>query len=126
MSNKRPDFKTEATLVRDHSVIGSVERPASPPRLALVRGLGAPRVYPLEAAETVIGRSTQAAICIESSLLSRRHLSIHKIGSEYRLTDLDSANGVYLNGVRIHSAGLHEGDAIQIGDLVFTFHEGSG
>ena len=112
--------------MREHSVVASMERPASPPRLALARGPGAPRDYPLSAAETVIGRSTQAGICIESSLLSRRHVAIHKVGPEYRLTDLDSANGVYLNGVRVHSAGLHEGDVIQIGDLVFAFHEGSG
>jgi hypothetical protein len=30
---------------------------------------------------------------------------------------------VYLNGVRAHSAVLHDGDTLQIGDVVFVFHE---
>jgi pSer/pThr/pTyr-binding forkhead associated (FHA) protein len=38
--------------------------------------------------------------------------------------DLESANGVYLNGVRVHSAGLFEGDTIQIGDVLLMFREG--
>ncbi|HWA76201.1 MAG TPA: FHA domain-containing protein [Polyangiaceae bacterium] len=126
MANIKPSFESESTLVKDHSVVGEAPRRATLPRLEMVRGLGAPRRWELTSEETVIGRSTQANICIESSLLSRKHAAIHKRGPEFRLTDLDSANGVYLNGVRVHSAGLHEGDTIQIGDAVFTFHEGSG
>jgi pSer/pThr/pTyr-binding forkhead associated (FHA) protein len=44
-------------------------------------------------------------------------------GPELQLADLDSANGVYVNGVKTHSAVLHEGDTIQIGDVVFVLHE---
>jgi pSer/pThr/pTyr-binding forkhead associated (FHA) protein len=40
------------------------------------------------------------------------------------VTDLNSSNGMYLNGVKAHSAVLHEGDQIQIGNVVFIFHEG--
>lgn len=126
MSNKGPEYNAEATLVRDHSVVAGVERPAAEARLVMLRGVGAPRVFALSAAETVIGRSNQANICIESDLLSRRHIDIKKAGAEFRLSDLGSANGVYLNGVKIHSARLHEGDTIQIGDVVLLFHEGSG
>ena len=124
MSQRKPDFEPEATLVKDHSVIGGVSREAVPPRLELVRGPMAPRTLPLGLDETVVGRSHQANICIESSLLSRRHVSIKKTGPEFRWRDLDSANGVFLNGVRVHSASLHEGDTIQIGDVVFVFREG--
>ncbi|MFZ5894552.1 MAG: FHA domain-containing protein [Myxococcota bacterium] len=124
MSKNKPEFDVESTLVKDHSVIAGFERAAVPPRLELVRGPQAPRTLPLGPGETVIGRSHQANICIESSLLSRRHIAIKKQGPEFRLNDLDSANGVFLNGVRVHSAGLHEGDTIQIGDVVFVFREG--
>lgn len=124
MSQRKPDFELEATLVKDHSVIGGLAREAVPPRLELVRGPDAPRTLALGPAETVVGRSHQANICIESSLLSRRHISIKRHGPEFRLSDLDSANGVFLNGVRVHSAGLRDGDTIQIGDVVFVFREG--
>lgn len=126
MTNNKPSFDSESTLVKDHSLVGAVDRPATLPRLEMVRGAGAPKRWDLTSNETVIGRSTQANICIESSLLSRKHAAILRQGPEFRLTDLDSANGVYLNGVRVHSAGLHEGDTVQIGDAVFTFHEGGG
>ena len=125
MSQDKPRFDYETTLVKDHSVIHGVSRAAVPPRLELVRGPEAPRTLALGPDETVVGRSHQANICIESSLLSRGHISIKKIGPEFRLNDLDSANGVFLNGVRVHSAGLHEGDTIQIGDVVFVFREGA-
>jgi pSer/pThr/pTyr-binding forkhead associated (FHA) protein len=126
VSKDKPDFDLETTVVKDHSVIAGVGRSAVPPRLELVRGPEAPRTLPLGLHETVVGRSHQANICIESSLLSRRHIVIKKTGPEFRLNDLDSANGVFLNGVRVHSAGLHEGDTIQIGDVVFVFREGAG
>ncbi len=126
MSTKKPEFEVEATLVKDHSVVAGVTRSAIPPRLELVRGPTAPRSLSLSGDEVVIGRSNQANICLESSLLSRRHALIRKLGPEFRLFDLESANGVFLNGVRVHSAGLHEGDTIQIGDVVLVFHEGSG
>jgi pSer/pThr/pTyr-binding forkhead associated (FHA) protein len=126
VANDKPSFDAENTLVKDHSLVGQVERPATPPALEMVRGAGAPKLWSLIGETTVIGRSNQANICIESSLLSRKHVEIRRRGPEFRLMDLDSANGVYLNGVRVHSAGLHEGDTIQVGDSVFIFHEGSG
>lgn len=126
MSTKKPEFDLETTLVKDHSVVSGLSRQATPPRLDLMRGPGAPRTLVLTGNEVVIGRSHQANICIESSLLSRRHAMIKQTGAEFRLSDLDSANGVFLNGVRVHSAGLHEGDTIQIGDVVLVFREGVG
>ncbi len=124
MSNKGPNFEAEPTLVREHSVVTELGRPASAPRLTQVRGPGAPREFVLAGEETIIGRSLQATICIESDLLSRRHAELRKLGAEYRLTDLNSSNGVYLNGVRVHSLSLHSGDSIQIGDCLFVFQEG--
>jgi hypothetical protein len=32
---------------------------------------------------------------------------------------------MFLNGIKTHSAVLREGDTIQMGDVVFVFHEGS-
>ena len=68
-------------------------------------------------------RSNQATLHIDSALLSRRHVAIKTNGPEHRLYDLDSANGVYVNGIKAHSAILHDGDTVQIGDVVLVFHE---
>ncbi|HET9954404.1 MAG TPA: FHA domain-containing protein [Polyangiaceae bacterium] len=118
-------FDGEVTVVREHSLVTACGRGAVSARLELMRGPGAPRVIPLAAVETVIGRSNQASVCLESHLLSRRHIALVPQGPGYRLQDLESANGVYLNGVKVHSAVLHEGDVIQIGDVLLVFHEGS-
>jgi pSer/pThr/pTyr-binding forkhead associated (FHA) protein len=32
---------------------------------------------------------------------------------------------VFLNGVKIHSATLREGDNIQLGDVIVIYHEGT-
>ena len=50
---------------------------------------------------------------------------LKKIGDEYACTDMESHNGVFLNGVKIHSATLREGDTIQIGDVILIYHEGT-
>ncbi len=98
-------------------------RSGKQPLLEQVRGPGAPRRFPLAVAETVVGRGQQANVTIDSALLSRRHVVFKRNGPELTLVDLDSANGVFVNGVKAHSAVLHEGDTIQIGDVVFVLHE---
>jgi pSer/pThr/pTyr-binding forkhead associated (FHA) protein len=125
VSQEKSGFDAEATLVKDHSVHSDLERRGKFPRLEQVTGPGAPRVIELLADEFVVGRSSQAGLCIESTLLSRRHVTFRRQGAEHRMLDLESANGVFLNGIRVHSAVLHEGDTIQIGDAVLVFHEGS-
>jgi pSer/pThr/pTyr-binding forkhead associated (FHA) protein len=93
------------------------------PTLEQIRGPGAPRRFALAIDETVVGRGQQANVTIDSALLSRKHVVFRRRGPELSLADLDSANGVYVNGVKAHSAVLHEGDTIQIGDVVFVLHE---
>ncbi len=122
-----PDEKSELDTTQAGSldIVSAIEQSRRKPRLEQVRGAGSPCSHVILLDETVIGRSSQATICIESTLISRKHVVITKNGAEFRCRDLDSANGVYVNGVKAHSAVLHDGDAIQIGDVVFVFHEGS-
>jgi len=69
-----------------------------------------------------IGRSTDNDIVIQDVLASRHHafLTQTPLGSEIR--DAHSVNGTFVNGVRVGSAILTEGDVVTIGnvDLVFT------
>jgi pSer/pThr/pTyr-binding forkhead associated (FHA) protein len=78
----------------------------------------------LERPELVVGRSCEADLQIDSSLISRRHLVLRRRGPEYEMEDLRSCNGVFLNGVRAHSAVLRDGDLLQVGEAVFIYHEG--
>jgi pSer/pThr/pTyr-binding forkhead associated (FHA) protein len=115
----------QTTTVAEHSPVPSVRRTKRPFLLEQVQGPGAPREFVLELEEIVIGRSFQAHICIDSSLISRRHIAVRRNGPEYVLADLESKNGMFLNGVKVNSAVLRQGDTIQIGDVVLVYHEGA-
>ena len=124
MSVPPDDFDSESTLVKDHSVATVRMRLKKVARLEQKEGPGAPRTHELELSETIVGRSSSAHICIDSQMISRKHISFEKTSERVTVTDLNSSNGMYLNGVKAHSAILHEGDQIQIGNVVFIFHEG--
>jgi pSer/pThr/pTyr-binding forkhead associated (FHA) protein len=119
-----PGHDREETRVREIE-IQAIDKFAYPHILEQLKGPGAPRNFALEKGEVRIGRASNADIQIDSLDLSRLHLSLTKRGSEWQCQDLDSANGVFLNGLRIHSAILRNGDHLQVGDVVLVFHEGS-
>jgi pSer/pThr/pTyr-binding forkhead associated (FHA) protein len=71
----------------------------------------------------VLGRSPQAQLILNSASLSRQHLRLEQRDGETYFFDLDSANGVFLNGVKAYSAILRDGDILELGDCAFVFHE---
>ena len=118
----------------DHEeLMTRVMRPASRPRprprrahlLELTEGQGAPRRVELKGDRLVLGRGEKVDITIESDEVSRQHATFTRLDDEYQVEDLDSRNGVYLNGLKVHLAILREGDEIQLGDVVYLYKEGS-
>lgn len=97
--------------------------PRRVPTLEQIRGPGSPRSYAVKKRSLLIGRSEQTDISIESATLSRHHMRLLEEDGEYSFIDLDSANGVYLNGVLAHAAVLREGDLLEFGEIAFIFHE---
>ena len=93
--------------------------------LEMVAGPGAPTEFVLEDEEIVIGRSSSADLQIRIEGLSREHVRLAREGNEYACHDAGSRNGTFLNGLRIHSAVLRDGDTLQIGSVVFKYHAGS-
>jgi pSer/pThr/pTyr-binding forkhead associated (FHA) protein len=89
--------------------------------LRQVRGPGAPAVHRLEAKTLVVGRSSDADLVLDSAQISRRHLELTKVGDDYRCRDLDSMNGMYVDGVKAVEVILRDGDTVQIGDVVFEY-----
>ena len=76
------------------------------------------KVFRIDALEHVLGRGSDAGFQINDHGVSRRHARIHRTPEGgFHLTDLGSTNGTYLNGVRIASAEVHEGDRVQIGTV---------
>ena len=70
-----------------------------------------------------LGRRDDNDVVIDDSQISRRHASLSWEEGEFVLRDLGSANGTFLNAVRITEPhALREGDAIGLGgDVMLSF-----
>jgi adenylate cyclase len=93
------------------------------PSLVFKDNQGSPITQPIERLPLTIGRISNNDIVIISGIVSRNHARIIKENERYYIEDLNSANGVFLNGIRIGKAPLKYGDEIKIGQTVLTFVE---
>jgi len=71
----------------------------------------------------LVGRSPDCDIVVDCQAVSRKHARIGCTSAEAWLIDLDSANGVLVNGVPLRSGSLKEGDTISIGSAVFSLRQ---
>jgi len=71
----------------------------------------------------VIGRSRSCELTLKSLDASRRHAEIVNVGDGYRIRDLGSTNGTFVNGDPVDERMLKTGDRIQIGGEFITFCE---
>ncbi|HZO27591.1 MAG TPA: ATP-binding cassette domain-containing protein [Chloroflexota bacterium] len=69
----------------------------------------------------VIGRSEGADIFVDNPTVSRRHALVECDERGCRITDLNSYNGTYVNGERVTTKALVDGDQIVIGNSVIYF-----
>lgn len=83
------------------------------------------RPIPLLQGANVIGRSAEAAIQIDSPGISRYHARISVAPEGVTLEDLGSKNGSYVNGTRVTTRRLSDGDQIRLGATVLTFRTAS-
>ncbi|RKI01696.1 FHA domain-containing protein [Corallococcus sp. AB038B] len=80
--------------------------------------------YPLGDVPITIGRADDQGICIPHRSLSRQHARIESSDGRFFVTDLQSKNGTFVNGVQIRRKELRPGDTLTLGDLVFLLtHE---
>jgi pSer/pThr/pTyr-binding forkhead associated (FHA) protein len=62
-----------------------------------------------------VGRKPENDLQIESPVISGQHLRLTREGEIYKIEDLNSTNGTYLNGRQISKAEVNHGDIIEIG-----------
>jgi len=101
--------------------------PVTPGQAALVavKGNDAGRSWPLGHKNVLIlGRGVSTDITIWDIRASRAHCRIDRHAGGYRISDLNSSNGTTVNGQRITSHELAEGDEVRIGATVLRFSTG--
>ena len=71
--------------------------------------------------DMLIGREPKCHIPLTISNVSREHAKLRFDGEEYRIVDLNSTNGTFVNNVRVSSCILRNHDQIRIGEAVIVF-----
>lgn len=109
----------------DESPTSEVEQPKAPAQEAPVRALvrqdgGGDLIYPI-GKRTTIGRTPDNDVQIDAPNVSRHHAVVLASAEYCRIEDLDSTNGVVVNGRRVVRQELHDGDTVVIGKTEFRF-----
>lgn len=82
----------------------------------------APPSYALGPTTTYVGRSPpDAGLMVTDAAVSRVHARIELAADGFLLTDLNSRNGIVVNGRLVLAATLHTGDLVQIGSVIYKF-----
>ena len=63
---------------------------------------------------------------LDDITVSRRHAEVRRDGALYRVCDVGSLNGTYINRDRVDEQELHEGDELQVGKFKLVFVFGTG
>jgi Nif-specific regulatory protein len=77
--------------------------------------------YFLTEAEVRVGRDPSNSLAISDLSLSRRHCLFCQEEDGYKIRDLDSRNGTFVNGGVVSERRLNHGDQISVGESVFVF-----
>lgn len=96
------------------------------PRLVAVNGSKKGATFPLASEEITIGRESASSISLNHASVSRRHCLIRREQDDFKLFDLDSYNGTFVNGIPVKEQTLIHADQLRIGsiELLFLTEEG--
>jgi ABC transport system ATP-binding/permease protein len=93
-------------------------------RLVISDNEGAMAVVPLARDEISIGRKEGNTIRLTERNISRQHCRIQRVNGGYLIRDLDSYNGVLVNGERVTGeVAVKPGDEIRVGDYTLLLEE---
>ena len=86
-----------------------------------VEGTAGRRMHDLSDEVVTVGRGQESTIFLDDVTVSRKHAEIVHGDRGYRIRDVGSLNGTYVNRVRVDAVDLRNGDEIQVGKYRFKF-----
>jgi signal transduction histidine kinase/pSer/pThr/pTyr-binding forkhead associated (FHA) protein len=94
--------------------------------LFVIQGADQGKRFELKAKPMALGRDHSNPIRLHDTEVSRRHAEVRPDDNSYRIVDLGSANGTFVNGQPVDQAPLRAGDRLQLGQTVMLFNAGNG
>jgi len=87
--------------------------------LLIISGPSVGKMFALDSKPKVIGREEDCDICIPGGDVSREHVRVEMgANGQVVVTDLGSTNGTYVDGIRVDSHSLRDGERFQLGSTV--------
>lgn len=80
-----------------------------------------PYRFQLDRRVVTLGRGSNNDIVIDCGSVSGTHAEMHRIEGGYELRDMDSTNGIKLDGERMPVIPLQSGLSVKLGDVAFDF-----
>jgi pSer/pThr/pTyr-binding forkhead associated (FHA) protein len=98
--------------------------PATPARLVVMTRPLSGQEFLLDDETLIVGRTSDNDIVLNHKSISRHHAKIIRDGQRYVVIDLQSANGVKVNGAEYRRVELKSGDVMSLGRLRLRFAAG--
>jgi signal transduction histidine kinase/pSer/pThr/pTyr-binding forkhead associated (FHA) protein len=94
------------------------------PRLIVIKGADEGKQFELAGALFSVGRDAANSIRLHDTEISRRHAEFRPDGDAYRLVDIGSANGTFVNNEQVTDKVLSSGDQVRVGQTVLVYSAG--
>lgn len=93
--------------------------------IRILTGPQAGQVFNITQVRTTIGRSPSCTIPLNSSGVSKEHATIVLTEDKLIISDLNSSNGTFVNGVRVQNQKLKKGDKVALHEIIFDLIDSS-
>jgi pSer/pThr/pTyr-binding forkhead associated (FHA) protein len=118
-------FQAEAAAVVT-TIPPAKPRSQPPPRLVVIGEPAAGAEFTLNKPTLRIGRDESLDIWINHKSISHEHAEFQIVDGKVCVFDLESANGMRINGIQASRAVLETGDILQLGEVRFRFLPAEG
>ena len=125
----KPELAEERAALNEADAAAVDALPAGSALLVVQRGPSAGSRFLLDTDLVPAGRHPESEIFLDDVTVSRRHAEFRRGPDGYRVADVGSLNGTYVNRDRIDEVTLQGGDEVQIGKyrlVYFASHAGAG
>jgi diguanylate cyclase (GGDEF)-like protein len=129
-SSSDPPFESDRPT-KTKTVVTVIQAPAAPQPtsssaacLVIIYGADLGRRVVLDGHDLEIGRSIKCDLSIDQESVSRKHARITWDGARYKIADLGSTNGSYVNDELCQERVLRDGDQLKIGRTILKFMTG--